>query len=99
MDKKVITVFVIGSLAVGVLMFVAGMIYSDNKATQAALKGNICTPYSQCPAAKEAIKRLRDYQLEVYNDSTVIFDSDRHVATLKFDEKQALDSVIMDDNQ
>lgn len=41
----------------------------------------------------------RDYQLDVYEDSTVIWDGDRHVSTLKFNEKQALDSVIMDDNQ
>lgn len=99
MDKKETIVFIIGALVVGSLMFAAGMIYSDNKVTQSAMKGNICTPGKLCPNALEAIKRLRDYQLEAYSDSTVIWDGDRHVATLKFDEKQALDSVIMDDNQ
>lgn len=98
MDKKETTVF-IGALVISSLMFAAGMIYSDNKVTQAAMKGKICTPDHLCPNALEAIKRLRDYQLDVYSDSTVIWDGDRHVATLKFDEKQALDSVIMDDNQ
>lgn len=91
MDKKEITVFIIGSLVVGSLIFDAGMIYSDNKVTQAAIKANTTDMAPQ--------SGLKDYQLDVYNDSTVIWDGDRRVSTLKFDEKQALDSVIMDDNQ
>lgn len=43
--------------------------------------------------------QLRDYQLEVYNDSTVIWDGDRRVSTLKYNNTQALDSVINQDNQ
>lgn len=40
-----------------------------------------------------------DYQLDVYEDSTVIWDGNRHVSTLKYDSTQALDKVILDDNQ
>lgn len=60
---------------------------------------DVCTPDKLCPNALQAIKRLRDYQLDVYEDSTVVYDGDRHVATLRFDSTQALDSTIMDDNQ
>lgn len=91
MDKKEATVAIIGLIVVGVLMFFAGMVYSDVKVTQAAIKSNTTDI-----APKSGLK---DYQLDVYNDSTVIWDGSRRVSTLKFDEKQALDSVIMDDNQ
>ena len=99
MDNKEIKVTIVGIIVVAVLMFFAGMTYSDNKATQAALKGNICTPYSLCPTAKEAIKHLRDYQIELFNDSTQLWDGDRHVATLRYDSTQALDKVINADNE
>lgn len=41
----------------------------------------------------------RDYQLEVYEDSTVIFDGLRRVAVLPYDSTQKLDNVIMGDNE
>lgn len=41
----------------------------------------------------------RDYQLEVYEDSTVIFDGLRKVAVLPYDSTQKLDNVISADNE
>ena len=58
-----------------------------------------CTPSHQCPAATEATKRLRDYQIEVNNDSTVIWDGDRKVIALPYDSTQALDKAINQDNK
>ena len=43
--------------------------------------------------------QLREYQIEVYNDSTVIWDGDRKVATLPYDSTQALDKAINNDNK
>ncbi len=43
--------------------------------------------------------QLREYQIEVYNDSTVIWDGDRKVITLPYDSTQALDKAINLDNQ
>ena len=43
--------------------------------------------------------QLREYQIEVYNDSTVIWDGERHVITLPYDSTQALDKAINNDNQ
>ena len=43
--------------------------------------------------------QLRDYQIEVTNDSTVIWDGDRKVITLPYDSTQALDKAINQDNQ
>ena len=46
-----------------------------------------------------APEQLREYQIEVYNDSTVIWDGERHVITLPYDSTQALDKAINQDNQ
>jgi len=43
--------------------------------------------------------QLREYQIEVYNDSTVIWDGDRKVITLPYDSTQALDKAINNDNK
>ena len=43
--------------------------------------------------------QLREYQIEVFNDSTVIWDGERHVITLPHDSTQALDKAINQDNQ
>ncbi len=43
--------------------------------------------------------QLREYQVEVFNDSTVIWDGERHVITLPYDSTQALDKAINLDNQ
>ncbi len=43
--------------------------------------------------------QLREYQIEVFNDSTVIWDGERHVITLPYDSTQALDKAINLDNQ
>jgi len=43
--------------------------------------------------------QLREYQIEVFNDSTVIWDGERHVITLPYDSTQALDKAINQDNQ
>ena len=42
--------------------------------------------------------QLREYQIEVFNDSTVIWDGERHVITLPYDSTQALDKAINNDN-
>ena len=43
--------------------------------------------------------QLREYQIEVFNDSTVIWDGERHVITLPYDSTQSLDKAINQDNQ
>ena len=43
--------------------------------------------------------QLREYQIEVFNDSTVIWDGDRKVITLPYDSTQSLDKAINQDNQ
>ena len=43
--------------------------------------------------------QLREYQIEVFNDRTVIWDGERHVITLPYDSTQALDKAINQDNQ
>lgn len=98
MDNKEIKVAVIGIIVVAILMFFTGMYYEKVNTTDFLLK-NACTADHLCPNAQEAIKRLKDYQLDVYEDSTVIFDGDRHVATLRYDSTSALDKVIMADNE
>ena len=57
--------------------------------------------WSDNPDTKKqpAPAQLREYQIEVYNDSTVIWDGERHVITLPYDSTQALDKAINLDNQ
>ncbi len=89
--------------ATGIVVFicgvVAGAIYMDIKATEAKIKCPNCTASQLCPNSLEAIKRLRDYQLDCFNDSTVMYDGDRKVAVFPYNYSQALDSVITLDNQ
>lgn len=68
-------------------------------ATICVIIGYTAYPLLNESKAVETSNPLKDYQLDVYQDSTVIFDGPRHVATLRFDSTQALDSLIMDDNQ
>lgn len=89
--------FIIGLFLLASACFGIGYLTKSVQINEAKL--NTCTESHLCPRAVEAIEHLRDYQLEVYEDSTVIFDGDRHVSTLRYDSTQALDSVIMDDNQ
>lgn len=51
---------------------------------------------NECPNAREA---MRDYQIELWNDSTVIFDGERRVGTMPFDSTQAFDKLMIEDNQ
>ncbi len=89
--------------ACGIVVFIcgtiAGAIYMNIKATEAKIKCPNCTATQLCPNSLEAIKRLRDYQLDVYNDSTVIWDGDRKVSVLPYQYSSPLDSVITLDNQ
>ena len=42
--------------------------------------------------------KLHEYQMEVYNDSNVIFDGDRRVGVIQYDKFSAIDSIIDFDN-
>lgn len=95
MDKKEATVTIIGIIVVAILMFFAGKVHERIQWEQQ----DICTPNKQCKNAIAAQAHMRDYQLDVYEDSTVIYDRDRKVAVLKADSTQALDNVISEDNQ
>jgi len=55
--------------------------------------------YLYSSESNKPVNNLRSYQIEVYNDSTVIFDGNRHVITLPYDSTQAIDSAISADNQ
>lgn len=72
-------------------MFVAGLLYQKIGEEQ---RGHAQAVYTQ-----QAIDDLRSYQIETYNDSTVIFDGDRHVATIAYDSTSAFDKAITNDNQ
>lgn len=61
--------------------------------------GELERGYSQAVYTQQAIDDLRSYQIETYNDSTVIFDGDRHVATIAYDSTSAFDKAITNDNQ
>ncbi len=89
--------FTIALSMIAICTFLAGYICRDVKAANE--QSNVCTKDKLCPNSIQAIKRLRDYQLAVYNDSTVIFDGDRHVITLQYDSTQALDNAISYDNK
>ena len=89
--------FTIALLLIAMCCFCAGFIVRDVKAANEQSK--YCTPTRQCQNAIEAQKRLRSYQLETYNDSTVIWDGDRKVVTLLFDSTTTLDKAISFDNQ
>lgn len=89
--------FTIALLLIATYCFCAGYILRDVKAANKQSK--FCNPYKMCQNAIEAQKRLRSYQLETYNDSTVIWDGDRHVVTLLFDSTTTLDKAISADNE
>lgn len=91
--------FTIALLLIAVCCFCAGFILRDVQEAERQANNNVCTVNKLCPNSLEAIKRLRDYQIEVYNDSTAIFDGDRHVITLQYDSTQAIDKAISEDNQ
>lgn len=42
---------------------------------------------------------LRDYQIEVDNDSIYIYDVDRRVGATQWHDNQSVDSIIEKDNQ
>lgn len=58
--------------------------------------GEMQRAYDQTVITKQVIK---DYQLEVYEDSTIIWDGQRKVITLPYDSTQTLDNIILMDNQ
>lgn len=91
--------FTIALLLMATAAFCAGYILRDVQEAERQAKNNVCTVGKLCPNSLEAIKRMRDYQIDVYDDSTTIFDGDRHVATLLFDSTQSIDKVISFDNQ
>jgi hypothetical protein len=42
---------------------------------------------------------LRDYQLEIVEDSILLFDGRRHVGTISFQEGTKLEQLIVSDNE
>ncbi len=91
--------FTIALVVLAVCCFCAGYILRDVQEAERQLKSNVCTVNKLCPNSLQAIKRLRGYQIEVYNDSTAIYDGDRHVITLQYDSTQSIDKAISFDNQ
>jgi hypothetical protein len=89
--------FVVFLLLVTVSSFTVGYMYRNLQVMK--VKAEACSASQLCPNALEAQKRLRSYQLETFNDSTVIWDGDRPVATLRYDSTSQLDKVISTDNQ
>lgn len=96
MTKSTIS-FTIALVLLATVTFCAGYICRDIKAAKAEM--NTCTATHLCPNALNAIKQMKDYQLDVYEDSTIIWDGQRKVAVLPFDSTQALDKQIYFDNQ
>lgn len=80
--------------AIAALLFAAVLfaaMYAANwPRPQCPFEGN------ECPNAQKA---MRNYQFELYNDSTVIYDGDRRVGMLPFDSTQGLDKLMTEDNQ
>ena len=83
-----ITLCLIGAAA----CFIAGILYQKIGENQRA--------YNQAVKVQEIFTNnpTRDYQIEVYEDSTIIFDGLRKVAVLPYDSTQKLDNVISADN-
>ena len=92
-------IFFLGGLLVFACGAGAGYLYQDIKVKEAKLKCPNCTATQLCPNSLEAIKRLRDYQIQIFNDSTVIWDGDRKVAAISFDSTYAIDRAILRDNE
>lgn len=41
---------------------------------------------------------MRDYQIEVHNDSTVIFDGNKRIGVMQYDKFSVIDSIVDADN-
>jgi len=96
--KETIIFFLGGAMVFG-LGYAAGWNVRDIKVKEDKLKCPNCTATQLCPNSLEAIKRLRDYQIQIFNDSTVIWDADRKVSVWAFNSQSLLDSTIMADNE
>lgn len=44
-------------------------------------------------------KKMRDYQLEVYNDSMVLFSGDKRIGNVPFLDNESLSRLIIKDNE
>lgn len=102
MDNKEIKVTIIGIIVVAVLMFFAGRLYENTH----SLEGKVCTKYTLCNNAKNAFKEmdkaidlLRDYQLDLHNDTVRMYDGDRLVGSYISNWKNQMDTIILNDNQ
>lgn len=71
--------------------FFAGFLYQKT--------GELQRGYNQAVALQDAVNHLRSYQISTYEDSTIIFDGDRHVATIAYDSTSLFDKAINFDNQ
>lgn len=59
----------------------------------------ICVLASSCTVKETGECNSREYQIELYNDSTVIYDGERKVGVLLFDSTQAFDKLMIKDNE
>ena len=95
------TAVIIALLLLSTCCFISGYVskgLQQDKATICPYEGLEC-PDTLCREHHSPLSVKGDYQLDVYEDSTVIWDANRHVATLRYDSTQALDKVISADNE
>lgn len=59
----------------------------------------ICVLAASCTVKETGECSSREYQIELYNDSTVIYDGERKVGVLLFDSTQAFDKLMIKDNE
>ena len=75
--------------------YIAGLLLLNAPAPDSPI--NRC-PYegAECPNAAHA---MREYQIVLEVDSTIIYDGERRVGALPYDSTQALDKLMIFDNQ
>lgn len=89
-------IFVSGLVLLSTVMFLAGRKYEH---IQKDVTCNKCTKGQLCGNALEAINRLRDYQIELHNDTVWLYDGDRQVGTYISNWLNQMDTILLEDNQ
>lgn len=103
MNTKEKIYFAICIISLAAIFFFMGCIFQDIKNTKERIaeNKNCCSTYGLCQNSLNAIKGMKDYQIELTNDSIMVFDGDRKVGTALWGDKDnhsEIEDIFLEDN-
>lgn len=97
MTKKETLLFLLAFAITAICFFIVGKKHEKIIWIEKNIKN--CTNSHLCPNTIETLKRLRDYQIELHNDTVWVYDGDRPVGSYITNWKNQIDSIFLPDNE